>query len=222
MGNGAAMVAREVVEGFERLGVTVHHTLAYSPEQNAKQEVFWAQVEGRLMAMLEGKVELTLALLNEATQAWVEQEYQRKIHDEINTTPLERALSSPTVGRPSPSSEELRRAFRLETSRTVRRSDGTFTVGGIRFELPWRYRALMHIKVRVARWDLSSVDLVDPRTGTHLGVILPLDKSKNADGRRRVIATTTQPTQPTPRTRSKHDEFQVTDSLRTQIQPISA
>lgn len=188
MDNGSAMVAREVVEGLTRLGVIVHHTLPYSPEQNGKQEVFWGQVEGRLLAMLEGQAELTLAFLNEATQAWVEQEYQRRTHDEIKTSPLERALTSPSVARQSPSSEDLRRAFRLETSRTVRRSDGTFTVGGIRFELPWRYRALREIKVRVARWDLSSVDLVDPRMGTHLGVILPLDKSKNADGRRRVVA----------------------------------
>lgn len=188
--NGSAMVALEVVEGIERLGILAHTTLPYSPEQNAKQEVFWAQVEGRLIAMLEGHADLTLALLNEATQAWVEQEYQRRRHDEIGTSPLERALTATSVVRPSPSSEGLRRAFRLETSRAVRRTDGTFTVGGVRFELPWQYRTLARIKVRIARWDLSSVDLVDPRTGTHLGAVLPLDKSKNADGRRRVVRTT--------------------------------
>jgi len=140
------------------------------------------------MAMLEGQVELTLTLLNEVTQAWVEQEYQRRRHDEIGCSPLDRALSSPSVVRPSPSSEDLRRAFRVETSRAVRRSDATFTVGGIRFELPWQYRSLMRIKVRVARWDLSSVDLVDPRSGAYLCTVLPLDKSQHADGRRKVVA----------------------------------
>jgi hypothetical protein len=39
----------------------------------------------------------------------------------------------------------------------------------------------------VARWDLSSVDLVDPRTGMHLATLLPLDKMKNADRARRVL-----------------------------------
>jgi len=189
MDNGAAMVAHEIAQGLERLGIVVHYTLPYSPEQNAKQEVFWGQVEGRLMAMLEGQVEVTLSLLNEASQAWVEQEYQRRRHDEIGEAPLDRALSSPSVVRPSPSSDELRRAFRLETSRAVRRSDATFTVGGIRFELPWRYRSLMRIKVRVARWDLSSVDLVDPRSGGYLTTVRPLDKSQNADGRRKVVAS---------------------------------
>lgn len=196
--NGSAMIAQEVVEGLDRLGIVAHTTLPYSPEQNGKQEVFWGQVEGRLLAMLEGHADLTLALLNEATQAWVEQEYQRRPHDEIGVSPLERALARPSVVRPSPSSEALRRAFRIETSRAVRRSDGTFTVGGIRFELPWQYRTLARIKVRVARWDLSSVDLVDPRTGTHLGTVLPLDKSKNADGQRRVVRVASTPPEPAP------------------------
>jgi hypothetical protein len=45
----------------------------------------------------------------------------------------------------------------------------------VRFEVPSRYRTLTRCAVRVARWDLSSVDLVDPRTGAHLATLLPLD-----------------------------------------------
>jgi len=183
------MIAGETVQGLARLGIVQHTTLPNSPEQNAKQEVFWAQVEGRLLPMLEGEQELTLTLLNTATQAWVEGEYQRKRHDEIGCAPLERALAGPTVVRPSPSSEDLRRAFRVETTRAVRRSDGTF-IAGVRFELPWHYRVLGRVTLRVARWDLSSVDLVDPRSGAHLAVILPLDKAKNADGHRRAVSIT--------------------------------
>ena len=188
--NGSAMIAGETTEGLARLGILHHTTLPYSPEQNAKQEVLWAQVEGRLIAMLEGEPELPLALLNQATQAWAEEEYQRHRHDELGCSPLEAALAGPSVVRPSPSSTELRRAFRIETTRAVRRSDGTFTLAGIRFELPWRYRALTRVALRVARWDLSSVDLVDPRSGAYLAAILPLDKTANADGLRRVVTTT--------------------------------
>ena len=195
--NGSAMVAGETTEGLGRLGILHHTTLPYSPEQNAKQEVFWAQVEGRLIPMLEGEVPLTLPLLNQSTQAWVEGEYQRRRHDELGCSPIERALADDSVVRPSPSSEELRRAFRIQTTRAVRRSDGTFTVGAVRFELPWRYRTLARVTVRIARWDLSAIDLVDPRSGGHLTVILPLDKDKNADGRRRVVARVG-PTTPMP------------------------
>ena len=192
--NGAAMLAAETTEGLERLGIVHQTTLAYTPEQNAKQECFWAQVEGRLMAMLEGEPQLTLTLLNDATQAWVEQEYQRKVHSEIGEPPLERALRGPSLVRPSPSSEELRRAFRTETTRAQRRSDGTLTALGVRFEVPARYRTLLRLNIRVARWDLSSIDLVDPRTGAHLCTLLPLDKHKNAERIRRVIAPGIDPT----------------------------
>ena len=185
--NGSAMLAAETTAGLSRLGVIHHTTLAQSPEQNGKQENFWSQVEGRLMAMLEGEKELTLELLNRATLAWLELEYNRKLHSEIGTTPLERFLAGPSVLRASPSSDELRRAFRRQEIRTQRRSDGTLTVGGVRYEIPSRYRTLMRPAVRWAGWDLSSVDLVDARTGMVLTTLLPIDKQANADGRRRVL-----------------------------------
>ena len=43
----------------------------------------------------------------------------------------------------------------------------------------------MHL--RYARWDLSRVDLVDPRTGAILCPVRPLDKSANASGKRRAL-----------------------------------
>lgn len=185
--NGSAMLAAETLQGLGRLGVLHYTTFAYTPEQNAKQENFWGQIEGRLLPMLEGHAPLTLELLNQATQAWVELEYNRRFHSEIRESPLERLLRGPDVSRKSPTSDELRRAFRLEDTRAQRRSDGTITVEGVRFELPSRYRTLRRVSVRIARWDLSSVDLVDGRTGQFLTTLLPLDKSKNADGLRRTL-----------------------------------
>jgi len=185
--NGKPMTAHEVEEGCARLSIEHDTTLPYTPEQNGKQESFWGRVEGRLIAMLEGERELTLQKLNEATQAWIELDYQRSVHSELGKTPLERMLEGPSVVRPSPSAEVLRRAFRTEVVRTQRRSDGTLTVHGVRFELPSRYRVLLRPVVRYARWDLSSIDLVDHRTGAHLATLLPLDKLKNADGLRRVL-----------------------------------
>ncbi len=183
--NGSAMVASEVEQGLETLGIVHETTLPYSPYQNAKQEVFWAQVEGRLLAMLEGDPELTLERLNEATQAWVELEYHRRVHSELGCAPLERYLAGPAVGRPSPSSEELRRAFRAAVVRTQRRSDGTLSLEGRRFEVPARYRHLRRLHVRYARWDLGAVDLVDPHSQQVLCALYPLDKAANADGQRR-------------------------------------
>ncbi len=185
--NGSAMIAAETAQGLKRLGITHETTLPYSPYQNAKQEVLWAQVEGRLMAMLEGVKELTLALLNEATQAWAEMEYNRKTHSELGESPLSRYLAGPEVGRPSPSSDELRIAFTKQETRTPRLSDGTLSVEGRRFEIPSRYRHLTRVAVRYAHWDLSYVHLADVRTGAVLCRIYPLDKEANADGLRRTL-----------------------------------
>ena len=198
--NGSAMLAAETREGLERLGIVHRRTLAYAAYQNAKQEVFWAQVEGRLLAMLEGVEALGLALLNEATQAWVETEYHRRHHSELGATPLERYLTAPTLGRVSPSPAELRRAFRADAVRTQRRSDGTISLLGRRFEVPARYRHLERLHLRYAGWDLSAVDLVDPRTAELLTPLYPLDKQRNATGRRRRIAPPagTEPCSPSP------------------------
>ena len=152
---------------------------------NAKQEVFWARIETRLMAMLEGETRLSLDLLNQATQAWVEQEYHRSVHSEFDTTPLARYLAGPSVSRPAPGSEALREAFRIAIRRRQRRSDGTVSLAGRRFEIPNRFRHLQEVHLRYARWDLSRVDLVDGRSGGLLCALHPLDKSANADGQRR-------------------------------------
>jgi putative transposase len=182
--NGSAMVAEEVTEGLLRLGILHERTLPYSPYQNGKQEAFWGTLEGRLMQMLDGVAELTLDLLNEATQAWVEIEYNRAVHRETSCSPVDRWKQAPDVLRPSPKSELLRDVFRLETRRSQRQSDGTISLDGVRFEIPGRYRHFREVAVRYARWDLGRVDLVDERNGTVLAPIYPLDRSANADGRR--------------------------------------
>lgn len=185
--NGSAMQAAEVEHGVARLSMTHQFTLPYSPYQNGKQEAWWGPVEGRLVAMLEGVPDLTLRLLNEATQAWVELEYNRKFHSEIGMSPIERALAGPSLVRECPGSEALRLAFMTQEIRTQRRSDGTICLAGRRFELPNRYRTLSQVTVRYARWDLSVVYLADPTTDHVLCRIYPVDKAANADGRRRVL-----------------------------------
>jgi transposase InsO family protein len=185
--NGSAMVAEEVTEGLLRLGIVHERTLPYSPYQNGKQESFWATLEGRLMKMLDGVAELTLEFLNQATQAWVEIEYNRGVHRETGCSPIGRFTQGPDVLRDSPASESLRDAFRLETQRSQRQSDGTISLEAVRFEIPGRYRHFGAVTVRYARWDLGRVDLVDAHSGIILAPLYPLDKTANADGRRAAI-----------------------------------
>src|SRR5208337_1795584 len=142
---------------------------------------------GRLVAMLEHVPDLTLAFLNEATQAWVEHEYNRSVHSEIGATPLARFLEGPAVTRPCPGSVALRLAFTRSATRTQKKSDGSIVIDGRRFELPNRYRHLARVEVRYAEWDLSAVHLVDERTGNVLARLYPQDKTQNASGLRRSL-----------------------------------
>lgn len=103
------------------------------------------------MTMLEGEISLTLDAPNLATQAWVEQQYHRTRHSEIDATPLAHYLAGPTVARPSPATVVLDAAFRIEVVRRQRRSDGTVNLNGTHFEIPSRYRRLEQAHLRYAR-----------------------------------------------------------------------
>lgn len=196
--NGSAMTARETEQGLTRLSIVCENTLPYSPYQNGKQETFWRQIKGRLLPMLEGVADLTLEQLNEATQAWVELEYNRSIHSETGQTPLDRFLYGKDVGQACPSTEELQLAFTSEVVRTQRRSDGTISLEGVRFEIPSRYAHLEKVSLRYATWNMGRVHLADPKTGAILCRIFPQGKKKNAEGFRAPKTAPVSADQPVP------------------------
>ena len=112
-------------------------------------------------------------------------EYHRAIHSETDQTPLARFLEGPSVARECPAPEALRQAFCTETTRRQRRSDGTLSLAGLRFEIPHRYRHLERVRLRYASWDLAHVYLVDEREAQVLCRLYPPDKTRNAEGVRR-------------------------------------
>ena len=183
--NGSAMISSEFTEGLVRLGVIHETTLPHSPYQNGKQESFWGNLEARLMAMLENDKELNLHKLNFLTQAWAEVEYNKEFHKEINDTPLNRFLHAKDVLRPSPNLADLQLLFRQNVKRKQRRSDGTFSLESIRFEIPSAWKTLQRITVRYARWDLTLVHLIDETTQGLLARLYPVNLEKNAEGVRR-------------------------------------
>jgi len=188
--NGSAMISGEFTRGLLELGIVHYKTLPYSPYQNGKQETFWANVEGRLLAMLENQENLSLRQLNQTTQAWVEGDYHQKSNEALaGNTPIECYLQQHNVGRSCPDSVTLQRAFRKQSKRKQRRSDGSVSLEGKRFEVPDAYRTLIDIHVRYAAWDLSVIDMVDLDTGVILSPLYPQDKSANANGLRRLRST---------------------------------
>ena len=200
MDNGAAMKAGETRQGLLDLGIQLVEIPDYTPEHNAIVEAFWKQIVLRLLPMLESVRDLTLQLLNEATLAFLEFEYNRTVHSETGQAPIARALQGPSVVRDSPTADEIRRAFRLKVDRRQRASDGTISVAGKRFEVPSCYRHLDRLTVRYARWDLSCVDLWDDSLGKVLTTIYPVNREANANGFRRPLGPVSNsplPTSPT-------------------------
>lgn len=192
--NGSAMLAEETRNGLQRLGIEHKTTLPYSPYQNGKQEAFWGQLESRLLELLRGVKDLKLSFVNQAACAWVEQDYHRKEHREIQTTPLQRMLTGHDVSRPAPASDFLRLAFTRRITRTPRRSDATVVVDGIRYELPVRFAHLRQVVLLSCGWDKGHITLVDADTLSPIVRLLPQDKTKNASGMRRAIASQSLPT----------------------------
>jgi len=137
------------------------------------------------MPMIEGEETLTLKLLNEATLAWIELDYHREVHSETGQTPIDRFLAGPEVARSTPSPEELRMAFTVETERSLRRSDCTISLESHRYEIPSSFRHLKRVPVRYAGWDLANVFLLSRQSGEIISRIFPRDLEKNADGLRR-------------------------------------
>jgi hypothetical protein len=185
--NGAAMMSEEFKSGLLKLGIQHDTSLPYCPYQNGKVEKFWANLEGRLMAMLSGQKDLTLDLLNDATCAWVEMEYNCRDHDEIKMSPKERFATSKSVLKDPPGSEQLREAFRLKIRRKIRKTDMSVCIEGRRFEIPLVYRCLDTAVIAYARWDLGFVHLIDERSGNALCRLYPVDKSINAEAIRRTL-----------------------------------
>jgi hypothetical protein len=187
MDNGAAMKAGETRQGLLDLGIQLVEIPDYTPEHNAIIEAFWKQIVLRLLPMLESVRDLRLPLLNEATLAFLEFEYNCTVHSETGQTPIARVLQGPSVVRDAPTADEIRRAFRLKVDRKQRASDGTLSVAGKRFEVPSCYRHLDRLTVRYARWDLSSVELWDDSLGKVLTTIYPVNREANANGFRRAL-----------------------------------
>ena len=156
-------------------------------------------VVGTLLAAPPGPGELKAELQKLAAKTWqhpgtgeptrfgfatIDRWYYLARNAELGTPPIHRYLEGPDVGRKSPDSRALRLAFCTEELRTQRRSDGTFTLEGVRFEVPSQYRHFERVTVRYARWDMTHVFLVDAKTSTVLSALYPLDRNRNADGAR--------------------------------------
>jgi hypothetical protein len=104
--NCAAMIAVETQQKLARLSNLAQNTLPYLAIPERKAAVLLWPDRKRLPPMLEKVADLTLDPLNEATLAWIEMEYNRKVHSETGQAPLHRAPKNPALSAPEPISPQ--------------------------------------------------------------------------------------------------------------------
>ena len=159
------------------------------PTRTGKQEAFWGPSKGGLMTMLDGVAGADASIfLNEATQAWMEIEYNRTVHRE--TTNDARSIASARAsGRApcaSPSSHWQAARTRFSPSKSTRsqrvRATARSRLTGCGLKSRPARSPLPRGWPR-ARWDLGRVEIWStPRSGTISGS--PLSAARQ-DGQRR-------------------------------------
>jgi hypothetical protein len=131
-----------------------------------------------------GVAKLTLELVNKAAQAWAEIEYKHTVYHETGCAPANRFIQAPDAFRQSPSSESFGRIFRLETTRSQRRSNSMILVEAVRFKIPTRYRHFGEVTIHYTHGDLDRINLIGGCSRTVRAPIYPLDESVNANSHR--------------------------------------
>ena len=76
----------------------------------------------------------------------------------------------------------------MQVRRTIRKSDATLTLEGVRYDVPARFGHFPQLILRYSRWDRGRVYIVDERTGKPVARIFPLDRARHAGGERRALA----------------------------------
>jgi len=125
------------------------------------------------MAMLSKVENLSLDFLNQASQAWVEREYNRAENEEMKSSPLKQYIEVKDVSRPSPDEETFHFSFTRSDTRKQRKTDGTIKIKGIRYEISSRFRHIQKFRVRYQSWNLSKAYIVDNRSDEKIATIYP-------------------------------------------------
>lgn len=137
---------------------------------------------GQLITMLENETSITLKELDDFTQAWVEMDYNKAVHSELKRSPVMSFIEEPSVLRRSPPVDEIKKAFMVLQMRKQRRTDGTVSIEGTRFEVPQAYRHFTDIYVRYARFDLAKVYLCCKESGEILTTLSHSTKQQTPMG----------------------------------------
>ncbi len=168
--NGSTYTSKEIVLVCARLGCLLYHAPIHDGAAKGKIERFFRTVrDGFLSRTLDLS---SLDHLNRAFSAWVEDEYNSRIHSVLGMRPIDRFgldLSRIRFLPPNEINDEL---FFAEKDRYVK-EDNTFPLNTVRFEAPRDLRG-KKIQVRYNRQNFDRRAIVFYK-GDRMGVARPVD-----------------------------------------------
>ena len=183
--NGAAMIAEESRRGLHALGVVHQTTLPYSALPERQAGIVLGPRRGPPDGHARGRAEPHAGSAQRGHPGLGRAGIPPRACTPRSASRRSSAiLPVPSVGAPVPRQRGAARAFRIEVTRRQRRSDGTFSLEGCRFEIPGALsppttsRALRPLGLQPRRSGR-------PAHRRHPVPVHPLDKSANADGQRR-------------------------------------
>jgi transposase InsO family protein len=132
--NGAVYRSQHMRQIVAELGLHgIIYTKAYRPMGHGKIEAFNRYCASAFIAEVKASTIRTLDELNEAFLAWLEREYNGRVHGETGETPLARWRAAISHVRYAEEGS-LRRAFQWKETRKADKT-GLFSLFGVRFQV---------------------------------------------------------------------------------------
>jgi len=177
---GAAYIAESLAVICAELGVQLIHTKARDPEAKGSIERWHRMVRDELLDEL-GEEPRTLAQLNASLWAWLAVEYHLRVHGTTGRSPGLHFEAELEYLRPVPEGINLRDVFLHRERRPVRK-DGCVRFRGGFYEVPGDLVGAQ-VELRFDPRRPGDLPLVFFQ-GQYRDVAVPLDRYRNADGRR--------------------------------------
>ena len=172
--NGSIYTSKEIIQICARVGCLLAHTPVRDGAAKGKVERFFRGVREQFLVR---QLDLSsLEALNRQFTAWVEEDYNARVHSVLGMTPLDRFALDRNRVRFLPPNEANDELFFVEDDRHVR-ADNTFSFKSLRFEAP-RHLPERTIQVRFQRKD-PTARLIVYYKGERMGQARLLDPVAN-------------------------------------------
>ena len=178
--NGRIYTSRQFQFVCASLGIALVHAKPYDAAAKGKIERFFLTAKERFYSVLSPEVLTSVEALNQAFAAWLEKDYNGRVHSATGMTPLEAYMSQASQVRVLTDPASLDPLFLRRETRKVRH-DSTITIGKRLFEVPPRYIG-QSVEVRFEPRDPSEVLVYED--GAEVARVKPVNLADNARVRR--------------------------------------